>query len=313
MPLVGAKYEYHGDMFTIKELADMSGINPETIRRRLKRGMSADHAIDDDKQIREDMVQMRLHNLAESNKRRTAKKEAYTNASGYNDPTAGEAIMNNMAEYMNEPEEDVNPRKIGDRTVEINDIWYSRKGGKQYFVRECFDKYCIVYDVIDPEFVSKDIFPFVDLNLRENNVGIFYTRPSFVWYSNLSKYRFTLTESCVSEQDWTLLHHATKIRYRKKIADLQREINELKKTNETLTQTLLFDEPNADKQRIEELELANGSLADELIKAKEECRILREKLATKVPVSNEAEIVDRTWEKACRCMVETYLKTFMDN
>ncbi len=313
MPLVGAKYEYHGDMFTIKELADMSGINLETIRRRLKKGMTADYAIDNDKQIREDMVQMRLYNLAESNKKRAAKREAYTNASGYNDPTAGEAIMNNMADYMNEPVEESNSRKIGDRTVEVNDIWYSKKGGKQYFVRECYDKYCIVYDVIDPELVAKDIFPYVDLNLRENNVGIFYTRPSFMWYSNLSKYRFTLTESCVTDQDWNLLHHASKIRYRQRIADLQQEINELKKSNETLNQALLFGESSGDKQRIEELELANGSLGDELIRAKDECRVLREKLATKAPVSNEAEIVDRTWEKACRCMIEAYLKTFMDN
>lgn len=40
-----SRYEYNGAWYTPKELADMSGVKPHTIRDRLRRGYSVEEAI----------------------------------------------------------------------------------------------------------------------------------------------------------------------------------------------------------------------------------------------------------------------------
>jgi hypothetical protein len=39
------RYEYRGQIYTVKELSEMSGIAPHTLRDRLRRGYSVDQAI----------------------------------------------------------------------------------------------------------------------------------------------------------------------------------------------------------------------------------------------------------------------------
>lgn len=41
------KYEYNNHFYTVKELSEMSGIPPHTIRDRLRRGYSVDEAVKD--------------------------------------------------------------------------------------------------------------------------------------------------------------------------------------------------------------------------------------------------------------------------
>lgn len=289
------KYEYHGEMFSVRELSEMSGISETTLRKRIANGLSANEAIDNHEELMEKARESRLANLRKHKEQKhEAKKEAYTNGSGYPDPTAGEVIMNNMAEYMNKPVEDAeekDPRIINDRRVGENDIWYT-KYGKQVYIHECFPEYCVCYDVIDPTTVmvaSKkvitDVFPCVDLNLRVNNVGIFYTRPKFMYYSALTDYRFTLTDSCVSDKDWEILHGKEQYhRLRGRMHELAKQVEDLKTQNKALTTTddkdkrieeledrlrKLNDAYEVSHERIDELEAANKSMGDELIRTKD--------------------------------------------
>lgn len=288
------KYEYHGEMFSIKELSEMSGICETTLRHRIANGHSMNEAIDDHEALLKRAKENQLANLRNQGGRR--KKEAYTNGSGYPDPTAGEAIMNNMAEYMNEPVEDTeekDPRIINGRRVGADDIWYT-KYGKQVYIRECYPEYCVCYDVIDPTAVmgaSKkvitDVFPCIDLNLRADNIGIFYTRPKFMYYSALTDYRFTLTNSCVSDKDWEILHGKEQYhRLRGRMHELAKQVEDLTEKNKALVSddakdkqveelkdklTKLSDAYEASHERIDELEAANKSMGDELIRTKETC------------------------------------------
>lgn len=285
------KYEYHGEMFSMRELSEMSGIGETTLRKRIANGHTMNEAIDKHEELLMKAKENQLANLRNHGGRR--KKEAYTNGSGYPDPTAGQAIMNNMAEYMNEPIEEKDPRIINDRRVGEDDIWVTSHG-KQVYVRECYPDYCVCFDVIDPttilvgfKKVITDVFPCVDLNLRENNVGIFYTRPKFMYYSAFTDYRFTLTNSCVSDKDWELLHGKEHYhRLRGRISELAKQVEDLTEQNKALASTKkedgraeeledrlkkLSDAFEASQNRIDELEVANGSLGDELIRTKETC------------------------------------------
>jgi len=283
------KYDYHGEMFSIRELSEMSGINRTTLRKRIASGLTANEAVDDHERLLKEAMENRIAAL----RNQGGRKEAYTNGSGYPDPTAGEVIMNNMAEYMNEPVEEKDPRVINDRRVGADDIWYT-KYGKQVYIRECYPEYCVCYDVIDPttimvasKKVITDVFPCVDLNLRENNIGIFYTRPKFMYYSALTDYRFTLTNSCVSDKDWEILHGKERYhRLRGRMHELAKQVEDLTEKNKAFASTegqdkqveeledrlrKLNDTYEASHNRIDELEAANKAMGDELIRTKETC------------------------------------------
>lgn len=294
------KYEYHGEMFSIKELSEMSGISETTLRKRIANGYTMNDAIDNHEELMKLAKENRLANLRNHGGRK--KKEAYINGSGYPDPTAGEAIMNNMAEYMNEPVEEKDPRIINDRRVNEDDIWITSHG-KQVYIRECYPDYCVCYDVIDPttmlvgfKKVITDVFPCVDLNLRENNVGIFYTRPKYMYYGAFTDYRFTLTPSCVSDKDWDLLHgkeHYHRLRGRN--SELAKQVEELEDRIKKLS-----DAYEASQNRIDELEAANGSMGDELIRTKETCEDYERAIETLRGVNKQlrAEIANLSSEKS---------------
>lgn len=294
------KYEYHGEMFSIKELSEMSGISETTLRKRIANGYTMNDAIDNHEELMKLAKENQLANLRNHGGRK--KKEAYINGSGYPDPTAGEAIMNNMAEYMNEPVEEKDPRIINDRRVNKDDIWITSHG-KQVYIRECYPDYCVCYDVIDPttmlvgfKKVITDVFPCVDLNLRENNVGIFYTRPKYMYYGAFTDYRFTLTPSCVSDKDWDLLHgkeHYHRLRGRN--SELAKQVEELEDRIKKLS-----DAYEASQNRIDELEAANGSMCDEPIRTKETCEDYERAIETLRGVNKQlrAEIANLSSEKS---------------